>query len=141
MNLQVDRVVQQVLERYGRLDGVVNCVGSVVARSALATDLEELHHTLDVSAVHGYVGCVMIRLAGKQNIDGPAPQLCHPGILTATVQPLCFCLGCQPVEWGSRSVSVKSQWGASRHGAVTTASHIWCLLLGVTLQEHKRLVI
>lgn len=93
VNLQVDRVVQQVLERYGRLDGVVNCVGSVVARSALATDLEELHHTLDVSAVHGYVGCVMIRLAGKENIDGPAPQLCHPGILTATVQPLCFCLG------------------------------------------------
>jgi NAD(P)-dependent dehydrogenase (short-subunit alcohol dehydrogenase family) len=55
-HLQVDRVVQQVLERYGRLDGVVNCVGSVVARSALATDLEELHHTLDVSQWLAYLG-------------------------------------------------------------------------------------
>lgn len=46
---QVDDVVQEVLKRHGRIDGVVNCVGSVVARSALATDLEELRQTLDVS--------------------------------------------------------------------------------------------
>ena len=47
-------MVQQVLERYGRLDGVVNCVGSVVARSALATDLQELRETLDVSVAVGF---------------------------------------------------------------------------------------
>lgn len=44
----MEHVVQQVLARHGRLDGVVNCVGSVVARSTLATDLEALHETLDV---------------------------------------------------------------------------------------------
>jgi len=43
--------VQQVLERHGRLDGIVSCVGSVVARSALATDLDELHETLNVSGL------------------------------------------------------------------------------------------
>jgi NAD(P)-dependent dehydrogenase (short-subunit alcohol dehydrogenase family) len=45
---QVERVVQEVLARHGRIDGVVNCVGSVTARSALATDLQELRETLDV---------------------------------------------------------------------------------------------
>jgi NAD(P)-dependent dehydrogenase (short-subunit alcohol dehydrogenase family) len=47
---QVDNVIQEVLKRHGRIDGVVNCVGSVVARSALATDLEELRQTIDVSS-------------------------------------------------------------------------------------------
>lgn len=42
-------MVQEVLKRHGRINGVVNCVGSVVARSALATDLEELRQTIDVS--------------------------------------------------------------------------------------------
>lgn len=46
--LQVERVIQEVLVRHGRIDGVVNCVGSVTARSALATDLQELRETVDV---------------------------------------------------------------------------------------------
>jgi NAD(P)-dependent dehydrogenase (short-subunit alcohol dehydrogenase family) len=49
----VEAVVGQVLERHGRLDAVVNCVGSVVARSALATDLQQLHNTLDVGVAGG----------------------------------------------------------------------------------------
>lgn len=45
---QVDEVVQQVLQKHGRLDGVANCVGSVVARSALATELDQLEDTIKV---------------------------------------------------------------------------------------------
>jgi len=46
--VQVERVVQRVMQQHGRLDGVVNCVGSVVAASTLATDLDKLQDALKV---------------------------------------------------------------------------------------------
>eukprot|EP00775_Hariotina_reticulata_P011427 gene11427-11573_t len=45
----VEHVVQQVLQQHGRLDGVVNCVGNVVAASTLATDLNKLQDALKVN--------------------------------------------------------------------------------------------
>jgi NAD(P)-dependent dehydrogenase (short-subunit alcohol dehydrogenase family) len=46
---EVDRVIESVISDHGRLDGVVNCVGNVVARSTLATDLQQLQEELEVN--------------------------------------------------------------------------------------------
>lgn len=46
---EVDKVVQAAVSKHGRLDGVVNCVGNVVARSTLATDLQQLQEQLEVN--------------------------------------------------------------------------------------------
>lgn len=40
--------MQSAVSQHGRLDGVVNCVGNVVARSTLATDLQQLQEELQV---------------------------------------------------------------------------------------------
>eukprot|EP00879_Flechtneria_rotunda_P006481 GHRR01006810.1.p1 GENE.GHRR01006810.1~~GHRR01006810.1.p1 ORF type:complete len:354 (+),score=136.51 GHRR01006810.1:213-1274(+) len=45
----VDKVVQEVISRHGRLDGVANCIGNVIARSTLATDVQQLQDTLQVN--------------------------------------------------------------------------------------------
>ena len=42
----VDAFVRSVIERHGRVDGVVNCVGSIVLKSAHATKPDEWHATL-----------------------------------------------------------------------------------------------
>lgn len=52
--LQVDRVVESALSQHGRVDGVVNCVGNVVARSTLATDLQQLQEELEVCTVEPF---------------------------------------------------------------------------------------
>jgi hypothetical protein len=81
--LQVERVIQQVLERHRCIDGVVNCVGSVVARSAVATDLAELHDTLDVSCVtiqHHRMGLLSNSMGIQCQADsvlGQCFNLCH----------------------------------------------------------------
>ncbi|WIA12274.1 hypothetical protein OEZ85_012334 [Tetradesmus obliquus] len=46
---QVDKVVRAALSRYGRLDGVVNCIGNVDAASALATEVQQLQQDLQVN--------------------------------------------------------------------------------------------
>ena len=42
----VEQVVSATLERYGRLDGVVSCVGSLLLKPAHMTKPEEWHHTV-----------------------------------------------------------------------------------------------
>ena len=43
---QVDECVQFAIDTYGRIDGVVNCVGSILLKPAHLTSLEEYHSTL-----------------------------------------------------------------------------------------------
>ena len=43
---QVDECVQFTMDTYGRIDGVVNCVGSILLKPAHLTSLEEYHNTL-----------------------------------------------------------------------------------------------
>ena len=43
---QVDETVNFVLDTYGRVDGVVNCVGSILLKPAHITTPEEYHNTL-----------------------------------------------------------------------------------------------
>lgn len=43
---QVEQTVQFVMDTYGRIDGVVNCVGSILLKPAHLTSLEEYHQTL-----------------------------------------------------------------------------------------------
>ncbi len=43
---QVHRLVQHVLETEGRLDGVANCVGSILLKPAHLTSVDEYHETL-----------------------------------------------------------------------------------------------
>jgi len=43
---QVEESVQFAMDTYGRIDGVVNCVGSILLKPAHLTTLEEYHHTL-----------------------------------------------------------------------------------------------
>jgi NAD(P)-dependent dehydrogenase (short-subunit alcohol dehydrogenase family) len=53
--LQVEKVVHAALSRHGRLDGVVNCIGNVAAASALATEVQQLQHDLQVGDASGVV--------------------------------------------------------------------------------------
>jgi NAD(P)-dependent dehydrogenase (short-subunit alcohol dehydrogenase family) len=46
---QVDRIVDQVLQKHGRIDAIANCVGNVVAQSTLATDVSDLEAVLRVN--------------------------------------------------------------------------------------------
>ncbi len=46
---EVERGVQQAVERYGRVDGVANCVGSVLLKPAHLTSEEEWQQTLDLN--------------------------------------------------------------------------------------------
>jgi len=43
---QVEGVIANVLEKEGAIDGVANCIGSVLLKSAHATSLDEWHHTI-----------------------------------------------------------------------------------------------
>ena len=43
---QVEAAIGEAAKRYGRIDGVVNCVGSIVLRSAHATSYEEFDKTV-----------------------------------------------------------------------------------------------
>ena len=46
---QVESSVQFALDTYGRLDGIVNCVGSILLKPAHLTTLDEYHETLALS--------------------------------------------------------------------------------------------
>lgn len=43
---QVHSLVSDTVEQHGRLDGVVNCIGSILLKPAHLTSLEEFHQTL-----------------------------------------------------------------------------------------------
>ncbi|GLC46719.1 hypothetical protein PLESTB_001356100 [Pleodorina starrii] len=46
---QVEDVINRTAETYGRIDGVANCVGSIVLKSAHATSDEEFNRTLQLN--------------------------------------------------------------------------------------------
>ena len=46
---EVENGIAQVLDRFGRIDGVVNCVGSLLLKSAHTTSYDEWKHTIDTN--------------------------------------------------------------------------------------------
>ncbi len=59
---QVDAAVDQAKESGGRLDGVANCVGSLLLKPAHATKDEEWRHTIDTSLTSAFY---VVRAAAK----------------------------------------------------------------------------
>ncbi|TWT36568.1 3-oxoacyl-[acyl-carrier-protein] reductase FabG [Posidoniimonas corsicana] len=51
---EVDACLQAAQERYGRVGGVVNCVGSVLLKPAHLTTADELHETLSLNLVSAF---------------------------------------------------------------------------------------
>lgn len=45
----VERAARSVLERFGRLDGVVNCVGSLLLKPAHLTSVDDWDHTMSLN--------------------------------------------------------------------------------------------
>lgn len=68
---QVDDVIGQVVERFGRLDGVANCVGSIVLKPAHQTSEAEFEQASPCS-----VGCVT-RMWGRLRSLTHAVHLCR----------------------------------------------------------------
>jgi len=52
---EVERLLAQTKERYGRLDGVVNCAGALLFKPAHATSEEEWHGTLEANLTTAFV--------------------------------------------------------------------------------------
>ena len=50
----IDTVIQNVMTRYGRLDGAVNCVGSVLLKPAHLTKSEEWAHTIGTNLTSSF---------------------------------------------------------------------------------------
>jgi len=53
---QVEQTVQAVLARFGRLDGYVHAVGSILLKAAHLTSLEEWRRTLDLNLNSAFYG-------------------------------------------------------------------------------------
>jgi 3-oxoacyl-[acyl-carrier protein] reductase len=58
----IDRAVQLAVERFGRIDGVVNCIGSVMLKPAHLTTDKEWHDTLATNLTSSFF---LIRAAVK----------------------------------------------------------------------------
>lgn len=59
--------VDKVFEQAGLLDGVVNCAGSLLLKSAHATTVEEFHKTINASLTTSFA---VIHAAGKRMTQG-----------------------------------------------------------------------
>lgn len=64
---QVQTCFEEVLEQEGRLDGVVNCVGSILLKPAHLTTEEEWHTTLQTNLGSAFA---VTRAAGKMMLKG-----------------------------------------------------------------------
>ena len=58
----IDRALQLAVERFGKIDGVVNCMGSVLLKPAHLTTDEEWHDTLSTNLTSSFF---LIRAADK----------------------------------------------------------------------------
>ncbi len=63
----IDGAVQLALERFGRIDGVVNCIGSVLLKPAHLTTDQEWHDTLSTNLTSSFF---LIRAAVKAMRQG-----------------------------------------------------------------------
>ncbi|PJD94973.1 MAG: 2-deoxy-D-gluconate 3-dehydrogenase [Legionella sp.] len=59
--------VDKVFEQAGRIDGVVNCAGSLLLKSAHMTSLDELQKTINASLITSFA---TVRAAGKHMSNG-----------------------------------------------------------------------
>jgi NAD(P)-dependent dehydrogenase (short-subunit alcohol dehydrogenase family) len=64
---EVERAVRQTLEDQGRLDGLANCVGSLLLKPAHLTTLEDWRTTLDTNLGSAFG---VVRAAGRHMKDG-----------------------------------------------------------------------
>jgi len=58
----VDAAASSAVERFGRLDGVVNCVGSLLLKSAATTSADEYRATIDANLTTAFAA---VRAAGR----------------------------------------------------------------------------
>ena len=63
----IDGAVQLAVERFGRIDGVVNCIGSVLLKPAHLTTDQEWHDTLSINLTSSFF---LIRAAVKAMRQG-----------------------------------------------------------------------
>lgn len=59
---RVESIVSEVVERFGRLDGVANCIGSLLLKSAHLTTLEEWDAVIAANLTSAFA---VVRAAGK----------------------------------------------------------------------------
>lgn len=64
---QVDGCLQSALQRYGRLDGVANCVGSLLLKPAHLTSEEDWHGVLGQNLTSAFA---VVRAAGRLMTSG-----------------------------------------------------------------------
>ncbi|MGL4514514.1 MAG: SDR family NAD(P)-dependent oxidoreductase [Lacipirellulaceae bacterium] len=66
----IDAAAAQVVEAFGRLDGIVNCAGSLLLKSAATTSLDEYRATIDANLTTAFAA---VRAAGRtMRKPGPA---------------------------------------------------------------------
>jgi len=71
---EVERAVEQTLERHGRLDGAVNCVGSILLKPAHLTRRDEWDQTLALNLTSAFA---LVRAAARAMMDaGGSIVLC-----------------------------------------------------------------
>ena len=63
----IDRAVQLAMERFGKIDGVVNCMGTVLLKPAHLTTDQEWHDTLSINLTSSFY---LIRAAVKAMRQG-----------------------------------------------------------------------
>lgn len=78
----VEGVLAEAVARYGRVDGVANCVGSVLLKSAHATSLQEFEDTLRINLLSSFgvlraAAKVMMR---RENGPGGSVVFCSSAV-------------------------------------------------------------
>ncbi len=63
----VARLVAELASRHGRLDGITNCVGSILLKGAHLTSEDEWRHTLDLNLTTAFAA---VRAAGRTMRQG-----------------------------------------------------------------------
>lgn len=64
---QVDNVFSEAVQKHGKIDGVVNCAGSLLLKPAHLTNEEQFYHTIHSSLTTSFAVC---RSAAKHMSDG-----------------------------------------------------------------------
>jgi len=77
---QVEACTASVLKEHGRLDGVANCVGSVVLKSAHTTSVQEFEDTLRINLFSSFYVLKAAVKAIMKNPEGGSIALCSSAV-------------------------------------------------------------
>lgn len=84
---EVDQMTSAVVKEFGRLDGVANCIGSVLLKSAHTTSLKEFE---DVMKVNTYTSFNILKASVKQmmkpSVGGGSIALCSSAVAMHGIQ-------------------------------------------------------